>query len=76
MQSISKVSAFLVWALVAFLWAMKAPGGAASWRRWIAGSVLLGLTTHPADAVTCLEVFATTPDGDHVEPSGRDGAGQ
>ena len=39
------LGAFLIWALVAFLWAMKAPGRGASWQRWIAGSVLLGLTT-------------------------------
>lgn len=37
------LGAFIVWALVAFLWSMQAGTRAQTLRRWIAGSVLLGL---------------------------------
>lgn len=38
------LGAFLVWALVLFLWAMRGSGRKVWWR-WIAGSLLLGLAT-------------------------------
>lgn len=37
------LGAFVIWALVAFLWSARAGSRAQTLRRWIAGSVLLGL---------------------------------
>ena len=38
------LGAFVLWALVLMLWAMRGRGGQV-WRRWIAGAALLGLAT-------------------------------